>query len=115
MIDFEKHSTDGGTLVIRVNGRLDHDSNEYFFNCVKDEIEAGKSKIVINLADLGYISSVGLGALLRARSRVAKAGGTIFLARIESQILEVFRLVSFEKVFDIFATETEAIAAIEKK
>ena len=114
MIDFETHNTDLGTLVIRVAGGLDHDSNEYFFKCVKDEIEAGNSRIVINLAGVGHVSSVGLGSLLRARSRVAKAGGTICLARIESQVLEAFRLVNFGSVFNIFETEGEAIAAIEK-
>ena len=114
MIDFATHTTDGGTLVIRVTGRLDEDSNEYFFKCVKDEIEAGHTKIVINLAEVGHVSSVGLGALLRARSRVAKTGGTIFLAQIENQVLDVFRLVNFEKVFNIFASEQEAVTAIEE-
>ncbi|MEM9413118.1 MAG: STAS domain-containing protein, partial [Planctomycetota bacterium] len=64
MLDFKTHKTDGGTLVIRVTGHLDHDSNQYFFQCVQDEIEAGHKKIVINFADLGYVSSVGLGALV---------------------------------------------------
>ena len=114
MIDFEKHMTDGGTLVLRVVGRLDEDSKEYFFTCVKDEIESGNTKIVINLAGVGHISSVGIGALLRARSRVAKHGGTVFLARIENQVLDAFRIINFEAVFKIFASEQEAIIAIEK-
>ena len=114
MIDFERHITDGGTLVLRVVGRLDEDSNKYFFTCVQDEIEDGHAKIVINLAGVGYISSVGLGALLRARSRVAKSGGTVFLTRIENQVLDAFRLVNFQSVFKIFPSEREATAAIEK-
>ena len=80
---------------------------------MKDEIEAGNSKIVINFADLGYISSIGPGARVRASSRAAKAGGTIYLARIENQILDIFHLVNFDKLFNIYATERDAIEAIE--
>ena len=113
MIDFNTHKTEGGTLVIRVGGRLDHDATDYFFNCVQDEINAGNNQIVINCSDLGYISSIGLGVLVRARSRVATAGGKIYLSRIDSQVLEIFRLVNFDKLFNIYPTEREAIAAIE--
>lgn len=113
MIDFETHKTEQGTLVIRATGKLDSETNQYFFDCVKDEIEAGNKKIVINLYGLGYISSVGLGSLARASSRSAKAGGEIYLARIESQVLEVLRMVRFDKIFHIYDTEHEAIEAIE--
>ena len=111
MIDFSS-SESGDTLVIRVGGQLDAESNEYFFRCVQDEIEKGHHQIVINCNDLGYVSSVGLGALVRARSRVAKAGGTIYLCRIESKVLDVFRLVGFDRLFNIYETEREALAAI---
>ena len=113
MIDFESSETDQGTLVIHVSGKLDNEANQYFFDCVTDEIERGKSNIVINLEGLGYISSVGLATLVRASSRVAKTGGRIYLANIESQILDIFGLVNFDKVFNIYSTEAEAIAAIE--
>ena len=113
MIDFKREKTEKGTLVIQASGQLDHDTNQYFFDCVRDEIEAGNKNIVIDLSGLGYISSIGLGALVRARSRAAKAGGTIFLANVENQILEAFRLVHFDKIFNIYETEAEAIAVIE--
>lgn len=114
MLDFKKRKTEAGTLVIKVSGKLDEDSNQYFFDCVKDEIQSGNANIVINFADLGYISSIGLGALVRASSRAAKAGGTIYLSRIENQVLEVFSIVKFERLFNIFETERAAIAAMEK-
>ena len=113
MIDFQKEKTEKGTLVIQVSGHLDNDTNQYFFDCVKDEIEAGNKNIVIDFADLGYISSIGLSALVRARSRAAKAGGTIFLANIENKVLEVIRLVHFDKIFNIYETEAEAIEVME--
>ncbi len=113
MIDFSISNTENGTRVIRVGGQLDSESNDYFFTCMEDEIKNGHDRIVINCADLGEITSVGLGSLVRARSRVAKAGGTIYLARVESRVLELFHIVGFDRLFNIYPTEQEAIAAIE--
>ena len=68
MIDFNSHRTDGGTLIFRINGQLEHQSSEYFFECVTDAIEEGNNRIVISFADVGHISSVVLGGLIRASS-----------------------------------------------
>jgi anti-sigma B factor antagonist len=114
MIDFSRRITDQGTLVIRLGGELDTESSDYFFGCVEDEITNGRQRIVINCADLGYISSVGLGTLIRARARVAKAEGNVFLACVESRVMDLFHVVHFDRVFKIYATEEEAIAEIEK-
>jgi len=113
MIDFEKEMTENGTLVIRASGRLDGETKDYFFDCVKDEIKAGNNKIVLSFEGLGYISSVGLSALVRASGEATKEGGTIHLANIESKILEILQVVNFEKLFNIYATEEEAIRALD--
>lgn len=113
MLDYSSHVTDSGTLVIYLSGRLENESSTYFFDCVTDLIDAGNTKIVIDFADLGYISSIGLGGLIRARSKATKAGGTIFLARIENHLLDVFQMIRFDQVFNIYRTEHEAIAAME--
>ena len=114
MIDFSRSLTDNGTVVIRLGGELTGDSSEYFFGCVEEEIENGNCQIVINCSGLGYISSVGLGTLVRARSRVAGAEGRIFLACIDSRVMDVLHIVNFDRIFNIYATEEEAIAEIEK-
>jgi anti-sigma B factor antagonist len=113
MISFTTHKTDNGTLVVRLGGDLDAESNEYFFDCIEGEIEDGNNQIVINCAELGYISSVGFGALIRARSRVARTDGRICFARINATILKMLRLVKLDTLFDVFPTEREAIAHIE--
>ena len=115
MIDFSSHTTDGGTLVIQVNGQLENQSSKYFFDCVADLVESGNKKIVIDFGDIGYISSVGLSALVRASSKAARSGGTIFLARIENHLLDLFQLVKFDQLFNIYRTEHAAIAAIESR
>lgn len=115
MIDFDYKTTDKGTMIIRIRGILDEESNDYFFDCVKEEIKNGHQRIVINCIGLGHITSVGLGAMVRARARAAKAGGTIFLARVDAKVMQVFQLVKLDRLFDIFPTEHEALEAIEKE
>lgn len=114
MIDFNRHETDCGILVVRVAGKLDGEANQYFFDCIQDELVSGKHNIVINFSDVGYISSAGLGSLVRARSRVSKSGGLIYLSRIENNLVDIFSLIGFDKVFKIFPTETEAIEAMKQ-
>ena len=113
MIDFVREKTDNGTLVMRASGRLDNDTQQYFFECVKDEIQSGNNKIVLNFEELGYISSVGLSTLVRASSEAAKDGGTIYLAKIENRILDVLNMVKFDKIFNIYGTEEEAVDAMD--
>ena len=86
----------------------------YFFECVRDEIKKGNKKIVISFDGLGYVSSLGLGSLVRESSRVGKTGGTIHLAGIESQVLDILSVVNLDRAFHIFDTEDEAIWAIEE-
>ncbi len=113
MITFSTHKTDNGTLIVRLGGDLDGESTEYFFDCIRGEIEDGNDHIVINCAELGFITSMGFGALIRARSRVAKTGGKIYFARINAMVMKMLRMVKLDSIFDIFSTEREAIAAIE--
>ena len=115
MIDFKKHKTDDGILVVRVAGDLTGESNQYFFECIQDETESGQKHIVINFSDVGYVNSAGLGTLVRARARVNKSGGHIYLARIENKLIEMFSLVNLEKIFNIYPTEGEAVEAMRQK
>ncbi len=115
MIDLSMKETENGTLVIRLKGRLDVDSNEYFLECVQGWIEEGYRNIVINCSGLGYVSSLGLGTLVRIRSRLAKDGGDIYLARVQSLIMDLLRLVSLDRMLKIYPRERDAIEAIESE
>ncbi|MEM9412645.1 MAG: STAS domain-containing protein [Planctomycetota bacterium] len=115
MIDFSKQITDDGIQLVRVAGDLLGGSNQYFFDCIQDEIETGQKHIVISFADIGYVNSAGLGSLVRARARVSSLGGTVYLAQIENKLIDLFSILNFDKIFNIFPTECEAVEAIRKR
>ena len=113
MIDFNRRITEGGTLVFKTSGKLDQPANQYLFECVQDEIEAGNKNVVLNFSDLGHVGSITLGSLVAASNRVAKTGGNIYLAGVQNQVLDIFRMMKLDALFNFFDTEEEAIVAIE--
>ena len=115
MIDFETYTMgdDQDILVMAVSGRLDTDSSEFFFDCVKSQIEEGHTRLVIDFRDVDYISSLGLGTLVRAHARMKKVGGNVKLARINALVAEILTRVGFQRLFQIYPTVSEACAAFD--
>lgn len=113
MIDFSRQVTPTGVLVVKLGGRLDFEACDYFFTCMQDEIENGFHRIVVDCNDLGYLSSAGLGMLVRARGRVKKHGGFICLAELQSGIADLFHFLHMDKIFRIYPTVGEALDVID--
>ena len=70
----KSYSTDEGILVLRLHGSLDATSTEEFNDEVQKHLDAGKSRMIIDCARLGFISSLGIGALIVLQSRLKKRG-----------------------------------------
>ncbi len=115
MIEFDSRRTENGTLVIRLSGKLDESAANYLFHCVEGEINDGNTNVVINCADLGYISSFGLASLVRARNKILKNGGKVCMAEVQSVISELLNVVNFDRIFDIYPLERDAIWELETK
>ena len=85
----------GGTVVF--SGRLDA------AQCGKAEefIEAASTANAFDFAGLEYISSAGLGVLLRKHKRLLAAGMRLRLINVNSHIFDIFRFSGFDHVFDV--------------
>lgn len=110
MIDYETYTMGDANeiLVIALSGLLDNDGSEFFLDCLKGQIEEGHKQIVIDCRDVSYISSLGLGTLVRAHSRVKKVGGNVKLARVEGLVAEVLIRVGLQKLFHLYPTVRDA-------
>ena len=113
MIDYETYrmGDDSDVLVIAVSGHLDNESSDFFFDCIRGQIEEGNRKLVIDCRGIEYISSLGLGMLVRANSRLKKVGGAVKLARIEGVIADVIKAVGLHRLFNMYPTVREACAS----
>jgi anti-anti-sigma factor len=69
--------------------------------------------LVIDLAELGYISSAGIQCLLKARKLQAKAGGKLLVLNPQPQINKVFEIIGVIPVKDVFASVEELDAYLD--
>ena len=115
MIDYQTYymGKANDVLVIAVSGRLDNDTSDFFFDCVKGHIEEGNTKLVIDFRNVKFISSVGLSTLVRTHTRMKRIGGDVKLARMEGVLVELISTVGLNKVFQLYPSVREACEAFD--
>lgn len=69
-----------------------------------------KGDVVLDMSNVTFVDSAGLGALLSAMKQITGIGGSLRLAGLNEEVLTLFRLVRMNRVFEIFGTVEEAIA-----
>jgi anti-sigma B factor antagonist len=74
-------------------------------------VEDGKKKIVLNMANVTYIDSAGLGALVAAHVSAKKEGAALLLADLGNKFHEVLQVTRLLTTFSVYATEAEAISS----
>jgi anti-sigma B factor antagonist len=113
MLDFsyEKVGKDKDIVAVVLSGRLDESNCNYLLDCVEEEILEGRKKLILDCGQLTYISSMGLGKLVQVNARMKKRGGDVKLAAVQSVVAQVLSVVGFNRIFQIYATVDDAIAA----
>ena len=111
---FESAVVDGDILTIVLKGDLDSVSTPEFERAVREHLEAGRSKIIIDCQRMWYVSSVGLGALVALQARLRRKGGVVKLAAIQGPAMEVIRAVRLDKVLDIYGDTEFARQSFEE-
>ncbi len=72
------------------------------------------TKIIINLEDVNYVDSSGIGELVSCHTSVSKAKGKLVLLKMTSKIKDLLQITQLIKVFDNFNDEKEAIEYLKK-
>lgn len=113
MVQLEEEQI-GDVLVIRpLDSRLELHSASDFMEEVGRRLEKGPGRVVLNLSRLTRIDSSGLGALV-SFLRLVEDPAQLAIAEAQPTVLSLFRLTRMDTVFQLFATETEAIAALTR-
>ncbi len=76
-------------------------------------IDAGKSKVVVDLGDVKFMNSSGLGMLIGALTTVRNAGGNLKLARASEKIEQLLVVTKLVTVFEHFDTVDEALGSFK--
>jgi anti-sigma B factor antagonist len=99
-----------GISVVALNGRivLGEESN-LLRERVKSLIREGRKKIVLNMANVAYIDSAGLGILVAAHVSAKTQGAALHLSNLGIKFHDVLQLTRLLTVFSVYDTEADAI------
>ncbi|MBC8076021.1 MAG: anti-sigma factor antagonist [Chloroflexales bacterium] len=98
-------------VVMPLRGRVDAITSPKISAQAREQISGGARFLLVDLAEVSFLSSSGLRALLLIRKELMTHGGELRLCGLQPQVHEVFALTGFTQVFAIHANEEEARAA----
>ena len=100
----------GDVVVLDVKGRITlGDGDEVLKDKVNAVVTAGKKKILLNLADVPYVDSAGLGEIVRTYTTVSRQGGSLKLLNLTKPISDLLAITKLLTVFETFDSEPEAV------
>lgn len=110
MSEFKVHHRDGeGFSVLELKGYLDAHTATDLESTFQKLLTDRKFNIVVNCKDLTYISSAGLGVFMAYIEDVRKNKGDIKLTNMSAKVYNVFDLLGFPVLYEIYKDEQEAI------
>jgi len=107
-VTFDKKEEDG-KLVIAIHGEIDAYHSGEVKKFLKDAInETSVSKIVLDMSEVNYIDSAGLGSLVALYKDVRMAEKELVLASLKQTVIRIFEMTRLDRVFKIVQTVEEA-------
>ena len=102
--------TVGDVMVLDVKGKITlGEGDEMLKDKVNSLVNQGQRKIVLNLADVPYLDSAGLGEVVRAYTTVSRQGGSLKLLNLTKRITDLLSITKLLTVFDTFESENDAV------
>lgn len=80
---------------------------------IRDLTKAGKTKILLNLKNLEYMDSAGLGELIGAYTTLKNAGGALKMVNVEGRALDLMQVTKLITLFEFFDDEATATKSFE--
>jgi anti-sigma B factor antagonist len=113
-LKLSKRTVDG-ILAVECNGRIVFgEESGLLRDEVKKVIADGNKRIVLNLGEVNYIDSGGLGTLVALHTTAHNAGGTIKLANLTKRVGDLLQVTKLLTVFEVHNSEYEALEAFRK-
>lgn len=100
------------TTSIKAIGRLDAATSPEFEKQVAACLEQGAKGLILNFAELEYISSAGLRVLIFAAKKMKAGNGALVLCGLRDHVKEVLEIAGFSSILQILPTEDEALALV---
>ena len=100
----------GDVTIMDVSGRITlGEGSSTLRNAIRAMAAEGHKKMVVNLAEVTYIDSSGLGVLVSALATLANQGGQLKLMNVIQRVKDLLLITKLYTVFDVFDDEKSAI------
>ena len=104
----------GDVVVLDLKGKITlGEGDELLKDKVNSLVNQGHRKIVLNLAEVPYIDSAGLGEIVRTYTTVSRQGGSLKLLNLTKRITDLLSITKLLTVFETFDSEKEAVASFQ--
>jgi len=101
-MDFTVGQIKDGVVVVAISGSLNDMGSDAFLKQTDGLIAEGVRKFVLDCTELDFVSSFGLGVLVRLRKRFAEAGGRVALGSVPDEVMAVLKITALDKVLMIY-------------
>jgi len=100
----------GDVTVVDVAGRITlGEGASALRENIRDLVAKGNKKILLNLSDVSYIDSSGIGELVSAYTTVTNQGGTLKLLGLTKRVKDLLQITKLYTVFEVFESEPIAV------
>jgi anti-anti-sigma factor len=100
----------GSVRILALSGRLDTETSADLELALQDLQAAGATHFLIDMADIGYVSSAGMRVLLALAKQLDGGRGSLRLCELNAAVMQVFDVAGFSKLFLIYPTRAAALA-----
>jgi anti-sigma B factor antagonist len=107
-LEINRHEKEG-IVILDLNGRLVVGGASLLREKVNEEVVNGHQQLILNLKEVDYIDSTGLGTMVICYTTLQKTGGGLKLVNLNRRNIELMLLTKLSTVFQIFGDEQEAV------
>lgn len=98
--------------VIRAQGYIDTHTATELEQLLREQLDAGRSHLVLDLTAVDYVSSAGWGVLIASVRRARHLGGDLRLAGMRREVNDVFELLEFPSIMHAHADVEQALTSL---
>lgn len=102
----------GDIWLVKVSGRLDQSQTAVLEETLQKLLLEGHIWLVIDLSEVTYVNSGGLRCLVTIWRQARDHGGKVVLCNLSERISQVFAVVGFDKVFEVYPSKAKAQASL---
>jgi len=107
-----KERRQDGVVVLELSGKvMGGPDSELFSSTLKQLIHEGESRVLVDLGNVTWVNSTGLGILISGYTTLKRSDGEMKLLNVSDRIESIFMVTKLYSVFDSFKNEEEAIAS----